>query len=192
MLKIIGPRTPKLPDSEKSKIINTTSRSKGWSKGLSPFILGPVELYDGMISQTVESAWQFSKCYDLHTDQNENPSPMYFKWAEKGWADTRARRYPMGKGAIPLYSWWDDEKLSYIEARKRIYIPLYSKAVRHTGAFQTLKFMFDIGEDIYLWDFDGYDHKELGMTYTDVINCEDKKMGHAFILGMLLEGFLSC
>ena len=48
-----------------------------------------------------------------------------------------------------------------------------------------------IERDLYLWDFDGYNHKELGLTYDEVINNPDRKMGHAFVLGMLLEGFIT-
>jgi len=47
-----------------------------------------------------------------------------------------------------------------------------------------------LGEDLYLLDFDGYDHKELDMSYDDVINCEKRKMGHAFVLAMLLEKYI--
>jgi hypothetical protein len=35
----------------------------------------------------------------------------------------------MGRGAKPEYSLWDGERLDYIEARKRIYAPLYARAV---------------------------------------------------------------
>ena len=39
----------------------------------------------------------------------------------------------MGKGKIPLYSWWKGQKLDYINARKQIYVPLYSQvADTHT------------------------------------------------------------
>lgn len=58
MLKIIGPRTLKLPENEKSKVVNTTSRGSGWEKGLSPFVLGPVKLYGDYVAQNVENAWQ--------------------------------------------------------------------------------------------------------------------------------------
>lgn len=46
------------------------------------------------------------------------------------------------------------------------------------------------GKDLYVRDFDGYSNKRLGMTYDDVINCESKKMGHGFVLAMLLDGYL--
>lgn len=41
--------------------------------------------------------------------------------------------------------------------------------------------------ELWLWDFDAYDHRALGMTYEDVINNPTKKCGHAFILAMMLE-----
>lgn len=189
MIYVIGPKDP-IPNN--SEVINTTSRSRTWSRGLSPFFLGHCALYGDYVSKTMENAWQYSKLYKIHSDSDENPTSEYFDWAACGWADRRAHRYPMGKGAKPLCSYWDGEKLSYIEARKRIYIPLYCRAVEKTSAFQTLKlFAESSDEDIYLWDFDGYNHKEEGMVYDEVVNCENKKMGHAFVLYGMLTGKIS-
>ena len=42
----------------------------------------------------------------------------------------------------PLYSLWDGQKLGYVDARKQIYIPLYSGAVINTPAFTKLKEVF--------------------------------------------------
>ncbi|HEY5268336.1 MAG TPA: hypothetical protein VII94_04340 [Candidatus Saccharimonadales bacterium] len=66
-----------------------------------------------------------------------------------------------------------------------------AEAVQKTYAFDKLKKMHEEGHDLYLWDFDGYAHKAAEMTYEQVINDPDKKMGHAFVIGMLLEGHLS-
>lgn len=174
-------------------IVNTTSRSNEW-RGLSPFFLGPVNLYGGNMARNVENGWQFAKVYKKHLDDEGNPSKEYFKWAKNGWGDDWAHRYPMGKGAIPEYSFWDGEKLSYIEARKKIYIPLYSAAVKESEAFkrlkETAKQADKDGRDIVLKDFDGYNHKKLGLTYDQVINLETRKMGHGFVLAMLLEDHL--
>lgn len=166
-------------------IINTTSRSTNWSRGLSPFFLGPVNLYLSYTAKNVENAWQFSKVYDVHVDENGNPTPEYFTWAVNGWADSYAHRYPMGKGVIPQYSYWDGEKLDYISARKKIYIPLYRKAVASTAAFAELKNISE-KEDIWLWDFDGYNYEKIGMSLQDVANDKTRKMGHAFVLAMML------
>jgi hypothetical protein len=35
---------------------------------------------------------------------------------------------------------------------------------------------------IWLRDFDGYDHDDLGMSLSAVLHEERKKMGHAFVL----------
>lgn len=187
MIHIVGPKY-KVPDD--AVLINTTSRSKDWSKGLSPFFAGPVDLCKGYISINVENAWQFCKVYYNHVDDKNEPTKVYFDWAEKGWKSVKAYRYPMGKGVKPLYSYWDGQHLTYVEARKKIYIPLYSQAVQKTYAFGKLKKMHEEGQNLYLWDFDGYDHKALGCSYDEVINNPERKMGHAFVIGMLLEGHL--
>lgn len=182
---ILGPRNNKKP-YKSLKVINTTSKA-GWSKGLSPFIAGPVLLYNGLISYNMENAWQFSKVYNHMVDINENPNNKYFKWAENGWNDVKAHRYPIRKGAKPLYSYWNGEKLNYVEARKNIYIPLYARAVKRTEAFKKLRKIFK-EENIGLWDFDGYDYKKVGLNkIEDVITFTKFPMGHAFVLKMMLE-----
>lgn len=168
-------------------IINTTSRSNNWTKDFSPFSVGPVKLYNSYTAKNVENAWQFSKVYQEHVDDNGEPTDEYFKWANKGWNDTYAHRYPMGKGAVPLYSYWKGEKLTYIGARKKIYTPLYSQAVVRTNAFEQLLDLYLSGDSFVLLDFDGYDYLSLGMSLKDVLNEPNKKMGHAFVLAMLLE-----
>lgn len=171
---------------EGALIINTTSHSTDWGKQFSPFVLGPVALYGGRRALNVENAWQYSKVYEEHVDSSGEPSEAYWKWAEAGWASKRAIRYPMGKGSVALYSYWDGEHLGYVEARKKIYAPLYIKAVVPQPAFKQLKERFQKGEKIYLWDFDGYDYLEKGRTLGDVLNDPKMKMGHAFIIAMLL------
>lgn len=189
MLYIIGPNHP--DPSKGATVINTTSRSDNWSRGLSPFFAGPVDLYDGYKSLNVENAWQYSKVYEYYTDDQGNPDERYFKWAQDGWNSVRAQRYPMGKGVKPLYSYWAGKQLGYIEARKTIYIPLYSEAVQKTSAFSKLKKMYEESAgDLYLWDFDGYNHKSLGLDYDHIINDPNKSLGHAFVIAMLLEKYL--
>jgi hypothetical protein len=153
---VIGPRDPK---PQYGVVINTTSRSNNWSKGLSPFFLGPCKLYDGNIAQNVENAWQYSKVYKQFTNEDGNPSETYFKWAKDGWSRTYANRYPMGRGAIPEYSYWNGKHKEIYKEKK----------------------------EVFLWDFDGYNHKELKMDLKQVLNCEERKMGHAFVLAKMLE-----
>ena len=173
-----------------SMVINTTSCSRDFGKGLSPFFLGPVSLWGGYKAKNVENAWQYSKVYYAHQDDNKDIMLTdWLKWAKEGWNKQYADRYPMGKGRVPAFSYWDGRKLSYIEARTKIYIPLYAKAVRKTEAFSQLLELYKSGEHdtIYLRDFDGYDHRKLGMNLMEVVTCSTKKMGHAFVLAMMLQ-----
>ena len=84
------------------------------------------------MSENMENLWQFAKLYAQHADENGDPTEAYWMWVLRGFADKKAHRYPMGKGAVPLYSYWRGEKLSYIEARKKIYGPLCAKTVMKT------------------------------------------------------------
>ena len=184
MIYLYGPRQKR--PIQGGQYINTTSRSKNWTRELSPFFLGPIELYDGHVSRNMENAWQYSKVYPEHADDN-GPTEDYWAWAENGWSKGWAERYPMGKGKKPLYSYWDGDHLEYVEARKRIYAPLYARAVEETDAFKKLKELHAAGEDILLWDFDVYDHRKEGRSYAEVINDPKRKCGHGFVLAMMLE-----
>lgn len=170
--------------------VDTTSKSGQWS-GLSPFLLGPVLLYPGACpavgdrAHNVENAWQFAKLYADHADARGNPTDAYWEWARQGWGDRRAHRYPMGKGAVPLCSWWNGQKLGYIEARKAIYGPLYARSVRQTPAYAALEQLVRT-DDVALRDYDGYDHDKRGWSLSQVLANPTKKMGHAFVLKMLL------
>ena len=164
------------------KVFSTVSKH---DKELSPFHLGPCKLYGKYISRNMENAWQFSKVYHKFANNGE-PTQDYFKWAENGWFDEKAHRYPMGKGAIPLYSYWDGEKIGYIDARKTIYAPLYAEQVVKTEKFKMLQNLVNTGTEITLLDYDAYDHIKRNMTLTDVLNNPKSKMGHAFVLAMLL------
>jgi hypothetical protein len=157
----------------------------------SPFLLGPVGLYEGAVvshAKNVENAWQYSKVYNSFLNSNGEPNERYFEWAKSGWLNPRAVRYPMGKGAKPEYSYWNGEKLCYIEARKKIYFPIYANSVRQTKEFKLLRTLYDAGRPITLWDFDGYDYLAQGMTLHDVIENPSRPMGHAFVIAALLEG----
>lgn len=180
--------------------VDTTSH--GNNKDLSPFHLGPVPTYEpGVMATCVENLWQYSKVYRAHVFVPANPidlfnpmawepSDLYYRWRDDGWARSRAERYPMGKGAKPLYSLWKGQKLDYVQARKIIYVPAYANAVIKTRSYAMLYEALQNGTDVVLRDFDGYDYTKTGRTLVDVINNPSKTMGHAFVLAMLLTGTL--
>lgn len=169
------------------RVLNTTSHNKELGTLFSPFYLGPVNLYGGQISQNMENAWQYAKVYASMLEQDGTVGAKYFAWAREGWKNKIAVRYPIRKGAKPLFSLWEGKQLSYVEARKAIYLPLYRDAVVKSGGYQKLVDLGNSCEELVLVDFDGYDHREMGMTYADVLNNERRPMGHAFVLAMMLE-----
>jgi len=182
MIKIIGPR-----DKRDRSAINTTSHSPSdWTTGLSPFHLGPIQLYQNDIALIFENAWQFTKLYPEHADTNGEPTAKYWQWANAGWASTRPHRYPMGKGRRPLCSLWNGQRLGYVDARQQIYLPLYQQAVKQTNAYARLQRLYQKQGSLTLFDFDGYDHLSLGMNLKDVLNSPTRICGHAFILAIML------
>lgn len=172
--------------------IDVTSRGDEY-RALSPFLLGPVPLYAGYWSRTMENAWQYAKVYACHTDGGvlHDNLTAYWPWARAGWDNPRAVRYPMGRGAKPQYSLWAGDELGYTEARRRVYAPVYAQAVRFgpLNLFLRLRMLARQG-DVVLIDFDAYDHRALGYSWDDVMNDPDRKMGHGFVLAMMIESVL--
>ncbi len=182
-------------------IVNTTSHaSEAWMRELSPFNLGPVEMtlhlaFPSQLPQfatNLENAWQFSKVYERHVGPDGSPTAAYFTWAAAGFNDPVARRFPMGKGAVPMYSLFVDPRtrqvqhLGYIAARKKIYAPLYAKYIIRTQGYEQLKRLVATSPaPVYLRDFDGYDAG--AKTFEEILNDPSKKMGHAFVLARLIE-----
>ncbi len=173
----------KIPHIDNLIVVDVTSSSGQWRE-LSPFILPAAP------AKRFENLWQFSKVYKQHLGKDGYPSPGWFVWRELGFKSDTPFRYPMGKGAIPEYSFWKSEKLSYLDARKRIYIPEYAKNVRCTDSYKRLEALYQDGKDLILLDYDAYDHQAMGASLQDVINNPKQKMGHAFVLIMMLTGFL--
>lgn len=190
MIKIAGMRQ-RITDPKATLIINTCSNSTvNWQSDLSPFLLGPCPLYHGMTAITMENGWQYAKLYEKHAYPDKKPTHDYWRWAQQGFDKLTADRYPMGRGARPLGSLWDGELLDYISARKKIYVRLYARAVVRTEGFRQLIEHYNQqtanGNNLWLRDWDGYDHDAAGLTLTEVLNNPRKKMGHAFVLKMLL------
>lgn len=176
----------KIPDGK--VIVDTTSNTHLIYRELSPFVLSAPP------AKRFENLWQFSKVYRCHWDDQEGePMPEWYAWRDKGYVDTQAHRYPMGKGTIPICSWWGKPR-DYIEARKVIYATHYALNVIKTESFKILQEQYNEcnlrNKELILLDYDAYDHLALGMSLIDVINNPKRKMGHAFVLIMMLTGLL--
>ena len=178
-------RGDKIPDDVIK--INVTSRSSDeWSRKFSPFHLGPIKIYpfsdeDDYVSKNMENAWQFLKVYP---EQDE-----WLKWAEKGWNSDKAFRFPFGRSRKPLHSKWKGKNLPYIKARFEIYAPLYAECVEKYAKieFDKIKSYLDEGKSVALFDYDGYNYIYNEVSLKDVIYNSRRKMGHAFVLAMMLN-----
>ena len=187
MIYVIGYRDKTPPNGI---VINTTSRSTDWSQGLSPFYLNAGHLYGDYYANIVENAWQYSKVYEEHLD-GYDITDKYWKWATNGWSKNYGERYPMGKGAKSLFSLWDGKRLGKVEARKEIYIPIYTRALEQSEAFKGLLEVCEVANstntDIYLLDFDGFNHIKANISIEKIIDNPDKSLGHSFVIWNVLK-----
>lgn len=87
--------------------IDTTSNSGKYSD-LSPFKLGPCETYvPAFYSRNFENLWQYSKVYkECLNGDGKIDWERWTAWRNFGWMNSKAIRYPMGKGVKPLFSYW--------------------------------------------------------------------------------------
>ncbi|CAB4196896.1 hypothetical protein UFOVP1290_416 [uncultured Caudovirales phage] len=171
--------------------IDVTSRSNNWGKYFSPFNLGPIDLYGGHWSYNLENGFQFSRVYPEFSTVDGVPSKHYWEWAQNGWHNPKPIKYPLGAWNKHLYHWWDGKKLSNIEAQNNIFLSLYKKNIIKTSSFSRLKELYEKSDkDIYLIDFEGYNHRLLDQNWDQVINNPDRPVGQAFALCMILEGYL--
>ena len=187
-IRVIGPRELDAAQAAGETVVWTVSKAEeDWQRDLSPFHLGPVPVYGGRQSRSMENAWQYAKVYATHAQADGTPTAEYWDWAEAGWKRP-AVRYPMGKGAKPLYCLWDGERLDYLTARRKVYFPVYRDAVKLTEGFRRLQELHVKGP-VTLFDFDGYCHQTRNMTLAQVAAFTSRPMGHAFVLkAMLLHG----
>lgn len=191
-IRVIPVVRKKYQTDENGVFINCTSSGEGAEMDLSPFTLGPCRLYGNYTARRMENGWQFSKVYLMFVaDDNRSPIREYFEWAEKGWASGKAERYPMGKemNGKELFHWWDGQPLNKVEARKRIYVPLYAEQVVKREFFKRLKKIWDENKEheeftLYLMDFGTKPRGNKSLS--EILNDPKESMGHGSVLAMLL------
>ena len=229
--------TNQCPDLEDRIVIDLTSRNrdKTFARQVSPFYVGPVTGPDGAHADSLEVFWQVGKVFPHH-DEGGRPSPDYFAYREKmygakpGEIPKPLMRHPyheFGYEADDMvyWAWWNEETgeyqpLTYLEGRKRVYVPEYAKLVAHTPAMKLMKRLLDEGKKLALLDFDGFNYyseesmkvryrayvakckkekRPIRMTERDFTNIKDMRsavdfaytpVGHAFVVKALLQGDL--
>ena len=229
--------TTQCDDLDERVIIDLTSRNrdKSFARQVSPFYVGPVTGTDGATSDSLEVFWQVGKVFPHH-DNGGRPSEEYFSYrdkmysAKKGEIPKPVMRHPyreFGYEADDMlyWAWWNREtgeyeKLSYLEGRKKVYIPEYAKLIAGSGALKWMKSLLDEGKKIALLDFDGFNYyceealkiryrayvlkcrkekRSIVVSEKDFTSIKDMKsavdfaytpVGHAFVVKALLQGDL--
>lgn len=209
------------------------SQHPSFHKDVSPFYIGPVISSDGLTAHVYEHFWQASKVFPCHVDDLGNIKEEYWVWRKEWFDKERVVNKTVSRRPHSLLGYKDSdclfsvyfnngtwERLSYVEARKKIYIVEYAKYVVKTNGFKWMQKLYNEGKKLALVDFDGYNFyydyakeklynsyinkcKKDGVkptktlqdflnlkTINDVIDCEFTPAGHCFIIKMLLEGDL--
>lgn len=150
---------------------------------------------------------------EIHVDENKEPNEKYWKWREKLLKNQHPVRYPAShknrKNALYSLKEKGDKKLSYVEARKEIYIPEYVKLVREQKDYKDLKKRLESGENLLIVEVDGptqesmpyyqkkykvsddwiKDHsiKATKENIDIMLNDERHSFGHGYCLAMALQ-----
>ena len=156
---------------------------------------------------------------ERHVGTNGILTKEYWSWREKGFNNKESVRYPVGfqHRTKCLYTIKEDKheynpetskKLSYIEARKAIYMPVYNELARKTYRFKELKKLLKEGKNLLIIEVDGpheesmdYYKKEYGVdddfiqdstilvnkeNMEIMLNDEKHAFGHGYCLAIAL------
>jgi hypothetical protein len=150
------------PKADGYKNIGVCSGSPGIFKELSPMKLGPIKHDEAGLpaAKNLENLWQYSKVFSGDVDAKGNILPSWFARRKQGFSDPKPHRRAkkLSPGEKTLYSYWKGEKLDYMEARRKIYCPLYAEYVVKTAAWTKLKEIMNDGYNIQILGYDGYDY----------------------------------
>ena len=148
-------------------ITNPESSVKTYAYTLSP-IKGdtyPIVAFDGLIFHNFEMFWQGNKVFEHlgHAKLVKEKwvlTDKFFKWRQK-WASViyakknKNKRYlPNTKGFKPLFGYYEDKQLSYIESRN-IYLKRYCEKIKDLPVMKALLERMKLGEKFMILDGDG-------------------------------------
>lgn len=188
--KEVSKVVPKIPGFKNIDVCSSSRRFRG----LSPMLLGPIEHKEeeGKCPKTatnLENLWQGSKVYAADLDDKGNITERFFKRRAEMFAAPEGRRHAVPKEERTTYQfhYWQGERLSSVQARAKIYCPIYAEHVPRTPEYMELDTYLNIGYNLKLGGFDGYD---MDLTKPDdVYACfqdTSKPFGHEQVLGCLL------
>lgn len=94
--------------------------------------------------------------FEKHLDEDQNILPFYWKWREKLWNNEKSVRYPNGfQGRHRcVFAQVNDERLGYVEFRKKVYIPEYMRLIRKLDIYKELLNSYIDGENLVIYEVD--------------------------------------
>lgn len=186
--------------------INASSCGPFEWRGLSPFLLGPVEVnsrdrlrddfywtncqYERLHHCLLfENYWQGSKIYNIDIDSDGEILPSFFKRRQRMFESDKPKRraVPKSKGHV-VAGFYDGKIMDYIESRKKIYCPMYAELIRHTGEFKKLKRMLREGQNLLIVGPDGRDIPMTRKSLVKAVNDPNHIFGHELVICCLLLG----
>ena len=162
---------------------------------LSPMKLGPVKDPTGLNGGDClifECYYQFSKMWkcENHFTMGTNgmePTPKWFAFRKKGFQLTKGKRrpFPVKTHGFPDIGYYNGQFMSYIEGRKKVYVPVYGDLIDELPIMDELEKLVKSGQNVLFIDGDGPDREEYpnGMPMTPEnwskrLNDKTKMMGH--------------
>ncbi len=131
---------------------------------------------------------------EVHLDHNDKITPNYYKWRSKLFECPNPIRYPNGfrrqkevKFSLlcPLNK--PEERLSYLEARDRIYVREYCRLVRKEPEYLTLLNLLRANKTLIICEIDVPDNNQLSMDVLNFLqNSTTKPFGHGLCLAKAL------
>lgn len=211
-------KNPTSTPEDSFEVYDTTSG--GYHADLSPMVLGPVNVDGKFFAYNIEDGWQGSKVWGFHMRGRFDPTaPLLWRDDESGpfhsiegiewlsewnkWSQHirlsgegkrhRAKVDPEAANPnAPLFSYFRGERLSYVEARKKMYIPWYAELVQNTDSYDYLQRRFRAGTSLILLDPDGQERdqnweEQYEWTLRKRIDNPALIFGHAFVLAAILQ-----
>jgi hypothetical protein len=151
------------------KNINVTKGARGVWSSFSPMRMGPfkikVDTKEGKIVvmevKTLEGMHQPTKVWKGEFDEKKGrPKDEWYDRRDEIFASENPPRHiKKGSGEnknVPMFSWWEGEKKSYLEMRKVEYCPYYVEGALKCEGWKKLDELLASGVNVQVMDYDGY------------------------------------
>jgi len=172
--------------------ISSTSNEE-WSHLLCPCFIGPIDIYPlddkfYFTSLNLENAWKYLGVAKKFIDENKNPTNEYMQWAFNGWIKEQNNN----ESTEPIYYLWKGQYIGNIEARFKIFAPLYVDAVLKYAykSFVVLKEIYNKYGSLIIYDGYNYYNINSEIDFENILYDSKQKFNYIHILAMMLTNNL--